>query len=80
MKEIDNQEFTVGPAAIALYPAAGTALDYAKSLGIKYAYAVELRDIGYAGFLLPPSEILYAAKEAEIFVKTVAEAVDKLTN
>lgn len=39
--------YRVGPAANTLYPAAGGSDDWAKgSVGVKYAYTIELRDNG----------------------------------
>lgn len=75
MKAIDNQSYTVGPSAALLYPAAGGSDDWAKSIGIKYSYTVELRDKGRDGFVLPAKYIQPTAKEAQAFVFTVARAV-----
>lgn len=46
-----------------LYPASGTSDDQAASLGIPYAYTVELRDQGQNGFILPLSKILPTFQE-----------------
>lgn len=78
MKKFGEQNFKVGPSGSLLYPAAGASDDYAKSIGIKYAYTVELRDEGRYGFILPSTYIQSAAKEAQIFVDTIARAVAEL--
>ncbi|CAG0879288.1 unnamed protein product [Cyprideis torosa] len=53
-----------GTASDLLYLSSGTADDWAKAkAGIKYSYTFELRDRGYYGFLLPPGQIIPAAKE-----------------
>ena len=42
------------------------------SIGVKYAFAVELRDKGHYGFLLPASLIEPTAKELFEGLKTMA--------
>lgn len=44
--------------------AAGSTDDWAKHIGIKYSYTVELRDRGRYGFVLPAELIVDTAKEA----------------
>lgn len=66
----------MGASGTLLYPAAGASDDWAKSLGIKYSYTVELRDSGRYGFILPASEIERTALEAMEMVLAVARAVD----
>lgn len=78
MKAIDQQIYSVGPSGSLLYPAAGASDDWAKSIGIKYSYTVELRDKGRYGFVLPAYLIQQTAKEAEAFVMSVARAVAEL--
>lgn len=78
MKRIGEQNYKVGPSGSLLYPAAGAADDYAKSIGIKYTYTVELRDEGNYGFVLPARFIPLAGQEAQTFVFTVAQAVAEL--
>lgn len=65
----------MGPSAALLYPAAGGSDDWAKSIGIKYSYTVELRDKGRYGFVLPAEFIEPTGKEARAFVHTVSRAV-----
>lgn len=76
MKTISGETYSVGPSGALLYPAAGASDDWAKSLGIKYTYTVELRDKGRHGFILPASLIEDTAKEAQAFVFTVAKTVN----
>jgi carboxypeptidase A4 len=61
-----------------LYAASGGSDDWAKSLNIKYAYTVELRDSGRYGFILPASEIIKSGKEAFGFLDVVVNAVSQL--
>lgn len=76
MKAVSGESYSVGPSGALLYPAAGASDDWAKSLGIKYTYTVELRDKGRHGFILPASSIENTSKEALAFVLTVAKAVN----
>lgn len=75
MFAIDKHTYKVGPSGDLLYPAAGASDDWAKSIGIKYSYTVELRDAGRYGFVLPSRYILDTAKEARAFVFAVARGV-----
>lgn len=68
-------QYTIGPAANTLYPAAGGSDDWAKgSARMKYAYTIELRDNGRYGFVLPASYIEPTAKEALAAIRVFAEA------
>jgi len=64
--------YRVGSSAILLYPAAGGSDDWAKSIGVKYAYTPELRDTGRHGFVLPANLIIPTARDALIFTRVVA--------
>lgn len=75
IKTLDGQVYSVGPSAGLLYPAAGGSDDWAKSIGIKYSYTVELRDKGRHGFVLPAQYIIPTGKEAKAFIETVARNV-----
>lgn len=76
MRRATGQNYQVGASGSLLYPAAGASDDWAKSLGIKYSYTVELRDTGRHGFILPADQIQKAALEATEMVLAVARAVD----
>lgn len=76
MRKIGGKQYQVGASGSLLYPAAGASDDWAKSLGIKYAYTVELRDSGRYGFILPASQIEKTALEAMEMVFAVARAVE----
>lgn len=72
MSEVNNQRYIVDRDP---KPATGCSDDWARSIGIKYAYTVELRDMGRYGFLLPVNQIIPTAKEAQAFVATVTTAI-----
>lgn len=78
MSKIAGNRYSVGPASISLYPAAGGSDDWAKGiLRLKYTYTVELGDTGRHGFILPASHIKGAGDEAIAFMETVGKAMAK---
>ncbi|TFY63501.1 hypothetical protein EVJ58_g3211 [Rhodofomes roseus] len=68
--------FTVGSLCSMLYKAPGNVVDwmYAKA-GIKYSYAVHLRDTGTYGFSLPPEWIRPVGEETASMVQFLAEFI-----
>uniref|UniRef100_A0A8C3C7P3 Carboxypeptidase B n=1 Tax=Cairina moschata TaxID=8855 RepID=A0A8C3C7P3_CAIMO len=70
-----NTEYTYGPGATTIYPAAGGSDDWAYDQGIKYSFTFELRDTGYYGFLLPESQIKPTCEETLLAVKYIANYV-----
>lgn len=66
-----TEKYSVGNAAILLYPAAGASDDYASSIGIEYSFTIEMTK-GRYGFVLPANEISRVGKE--IFAGIVAVA------
>ncbi|XP_012638279.1 mast cell carboxypeptidase A [Microcebus murinus] len=67
--------YIYGPIESTIYPTSGSSLDWAYDLGIKYAFAFELRDKGKFGFLLPESQIKPTCKETMLAVKFIAKYV-----
>lgn len=55
--------YLVGPAPKLLYPASGTASDWAYEQGIRYSFTFELPDTGDRGFLLPATRIKPVGEE-----------------
>ncbi|KAL2085537.1 hypothetical protein ACEWY4_018857 [Coilia grayii] len=70
-------QYTPGPGAATIYPAAGGSDDWAYDLGVKYSYTFELRDTGRYGFLLPESQIKPTCEETMLAVKYIAAYVQK---
>lgn len=59
-----------------MYARSGSSDLYAMyDLGIKYSYAMELRDSGTHGFLLPPSNIDSTAKETFEIIKGMVDYI-----
>ncbi|XP_033102551.1 carboxypeptidase B-like [Anneissia japonica] len=69
-------KYTHGTVANTIYEASGSSIDWAYGkLGIKYSYAVELRDTGLYGFTLPDRYIEPTAIETFEAVKVIAKHV-----
>ncbi|CEF69455.1 Peptidase M14, carboxypeptidase A domain-containing protein [Strongyloides ratti] len=68
IKKETNASYIHGTAADILYNSYGCALDYMKSLGVKYTYALEIApsDGLYNGFIVSEDLILPASKEFEV--------------
>ncbi|XP_053610674.1 uncharacterized protein fl(2)d [Plodia interpunctella] len=72
----ENQKvYKYGPAYHLMYPASGSALDWAYKLGVNHSYAIETRDKGTNGFLLPPSLIVSTGRELFQGVKYLASVL-----
>jgi len=78
LKDVHGKKFAVGSVCKIIYQASGGSLDwtYAKG-GVKYSYAVELRDTGRHGFLLPKDEILPSSEETFAGVLHLANFIRK---
>ncbi|XP_046988168.1 carboxypeptidase B-like [Schistocerca americana] len=73
---VTGQPYRMGHARDLAAPRAGCSEDWAKGVaGIKYAYAVELRDRGDFGFLLPASQIISTGRETFAAIKAAVRAV-----
>uniref|UniRef100_A0A671NEL9 Carboxypeptidase A6 n=1 Tax=Sinocyclocheilus anshuiensis TaxID=1608454 RepID=A0A671NEL9_9TELE len=64
-------------SVIIFYVSSGSSIDWAYKNGIPYAYAFELRDTGYYGFLLPETLINPTCTETMRAVKTIASGLLK---
>lgn len=69
--------YRYGPASTTLYVSSGSSIDWAYRNGIPYAFAFELRDTGYFGFLLPESLINPTCTETMRAVKAIASGLLK---
>ncbi|KAM6900173.1 carboxypeptidase A6 [Xenentodon cancila] len=70
-------KYRYGPASTTLYVSSGSSIDWAYRNGIPYAFAFELRDTGYFGFLLPESLISPTCTETTRAVKAIASGLLK---
>ncbi|KZS15410.1 Carboxypeptidase B [Daphnia magna] len=73
-------KYSVGNTVELLYTASGNSADWAKSIGIKYTYCVELGNIGTYGFVLPPSLILPICEDFFPALKVFADKAATTTN
>ncbi|CAM4722318.1 unnamed protein product [Leuciscus chuanchicus] len=69
--------YRYGPASTTLYVSSGSSIDWAYKNGISYAFAFELRDTGYYGFLLPEALINPTCTETMRAIKTIASGLLK---
>jgi len=75
---VHQKTYEVGCIPCLLYVASGGSLDWTLGeLGIPYSYAMELRDTGAYGFLLPPDQIIPTGEEAWAFHLCAARNVIK---
>jgi len=74
--DVHGTSFDVGCIPCLLYIASGGSSDWALGeAGIPYAYAMELRDTGRYGFILPPEQIIPAAEEVWAFHVSAAQSI-----
>ncbi|KAI0339299.1 Zn-dependent exopeptidase [Trametopsis cervina] len=73
LKAAHGTAFTTGRLCAMLYRAPGNIVDYmyAKA-GVKFSYAVHLRDTGTYGFVLPPEWIRPVGEETANMIKSLA--------
>ncbi|CAH1265620.1 CPA2 [Branchiostoma lanceolatum] len=76
IQSVNRKRFAYGTIANVIYEAAGSSCDWAYTkAGIKYSYAIELRDEGQYGFVLPANQIRPSADEFFAGLLVVAEQV-----
>lgn len=67
-------QYRVGPSSIIIYENSGSTKDWAYGvLGVRYAFALELRDQGRYGFLLPANQIMPTGRETFAAIKAMAK-------
>jgi len=79
IEKVNGKHFTVGTPPGLLYAVAGGSFDYVKEvLGVKYAYALELRPEGGGvfGFIVPESQIPDSGRETMAGIMAAAMAMD----
>eukprot|EP00794_Sanderia_malayensis_P000621 gene621-1286_t len=74
LKTVHGKNYRVGPPSRILYSVAGGSIDWTYAvLGVKYSYALELRDEGQYGFLLPADQITPTGEETFKAIITAAK-------
>jgi len=73
LRELYGTTYRVGPSSIIIYKNSGGTKDWVyKTLGTKYTFALELRDKGRYGFLLPANQIRPTGMETFAGIKAMA--------
>ncbi|KAJ3110012.1 Carboxypeptidase A4 [Phlyctochytrium bullatum] len=76
LRSVYGTKFRFGDGCNTIYPASGTSLDWTYYRGkVPYPYVVELRDQGFAGFLLPPNQIIPSSLETQAAVVAMLERI-----
>ncbi|XP_027060036.1 carboxypeptidase A2-like [Pocillopora damicornis] len=69
-------QYRVGPSSIIIYANSGSTKDWAYGvLGVRYSFALELRDKGQYGFLLPANQIIPTGLETFAAIKAMGAAL-----
>ena len=78
LAKVYGTKFTYGPISEIIYIASGSSVDWAyEDAGIKYSFALEVRDAGEWGFLLPQEEIVATARETWAGLSAMAWSIAK---
>ncbi|XP_045122302.1 carboxypeptidase B-like [Portunus trituberculatus] len=76
IKSYNATEYALGTVPDLLYLASGSSMDFAHgTAGIPYSYALELRDRGNYGFILPKEQIHPTAQETFLGIRAMTEAI-----
>jgi len=79
LTQVHGKQYEVGCIPCILYVASGSSTDWVKGVaGVDFAMAMELRDTGSYGFLLPADQIIPTAEEVWAFhVTVIKQLMDK---
>jgi len=76
LEAVNGVSYRTGTIAKTIYKCGGTSLDWMyANLGIKYSYALELRDTGRSGFMLPANQIVPTAYEFMVGLEAFSACV-----
>jgi len=79
LEAVYGTQYEYGPIATTIYPASGSSVDWVYAVtNVTISFAVEGRDTGRFGFLLPADQIIPSGKETMAAVEAMAEFI--LTN
>ncbi|KAG8431456.1 hypothetical protein GDO86_018652 [Hymenochirus boettgeri] len=78
LSRLYGTQYTYGPIASTIYLVTGSSVDWVYDEGVKYSFAIELRDKGTYGFLLPEDQIKPTCMETMLAVKEIASFVINL--
>lgn len=70
LKQVHGTSYEYGPICQTIYPASGGSIDYTEDVTkADYSLAIELRDTGRYGFVLPPAQIVPTGEETYAAIK-----------
>jgi len=76
LESLYGTKYTFGNIADTIYPASGSSVDWTYAVAnVTYSFAVELRDTGRYGFVLPPSEIVPTGEETFAAVRAMSSYI-----
>jgi murein tripeptide amidase MpaA len=75
IRNTHQKRYDEGSIANTIYVASGSSADYTYSVGVVYSFAVELRDTGTYGFILPTNQIKPQAEEILAAVIVMGTAI-----
>jgi len=76
LQAVYGTQFQLGPIATTIYPASGSSVDWVYGVtNVTISFAVELRDTGRFGFLLPADQIVPSGRETMAAVEAMAEFI-----
>jgi murein tripeptide amidase MpaA len=79
LKKVGGESFAVGDICNIIYQASGSSVDWAyKYSNVKYSFAVELRDKGKYGFLLPEKYIVPSGQETLAAYLEMVQAIEEV--
>jgi len=78
LSAVHGTKYQYGSISRTIYPASGSSVDWTYSaVNATYSFAVELRDTGRYGFILPPSEIVPTGEETFAAVRAMGNYILK---
>jgi len=76
LRAVYGTTYRVGPIATTIYPASGSSADWAYGVaGVTYSFAIEGRDTGRFGFLLPVNQIVPSGTETMAAVRVMGNYI-----
>jgi murein tripeptide amidase MpaA len=81
LKAVHGKSFAAGPICEIIYQASGASVDWAYGKGnVTYSMAVELRDQGQYGFILPANQIIPSGEEIFAALKSFIQTIVEIEN
>jgi len=76
LEALYGTQYKYGPISTTIYPASGSSVDWVYGVtNVTISFAVELRDTGRYGFVLPADQIIPSGKETMAAVEAMADVI-----